>query len=89
MAQEAVGNAVRHAGARTIRLKLLVQAAQVRLLIIDDGHGFDAAAIPSDRYGLAGLSERAHLLGGALNLQTSPGAGTRVEVRLPLEEPHA
>jgi two-component system NarL family sensor kinase len=89
IAQEAVGNAVRHAGARTIRLKLLVQASQVRLLIIDDGQGFDAAAIPSDRYGLAGISERAHLLGGALNLQTSPRAGTRVEVRLPLEEPHA
>jgi len=89
IAQEAVGNAVRHAGARTIRLKLQAQPGQVRLLILDDGRGFDATAIPQDRYGLAGISERAHLLGGKLTLQTSPGRGTRVEVRLPLDEAHA
>ena len=86
IAQEAVGNAVRHAGARTIRLKLLAQPGQVRLLVIDDGRGFDATAIPKDRYGLAGINERVHLLGGQLNLQTSPGRGTRVEVRVPLDE---
>jgi len=89
IAQEAVGNAVRHAGARTIRLKLQAQPGQVRLLILDDGRGFDATAIPQDRYGLAGISERVHLLGGKLTLQTSPGRGTRVEVRLPLDEAHA
>jgi len=89
IAQEAVGNAVRHAGARTIRLKLQAQPGQVRLLVIDDGRGFDATAIPQDRYGLAGISARVHLLGGKLTLQTSPGRGTRVEVRLPLDEAHA
>jgi two-component system, NarL family, sensor kinase len=89
IAQEAVGNAVRHAGARTIRLKLLAQPGQVRLLVIDDGRGFDATAMPKDRYGLAGINERVHLIGGQLNLQTSPGRGTRVEVRVPLDETHA
>jgi two-component system NarL family sensor kinase len=88
IAQEAVANAVRHAAARTIRLKLLAQPGQVRLLVIDDGRGFDANDIPKDRYGLAGINERVHLLGGKLTLQTSPGHGTRLEVEVPLEEGH-
>jgi two-component system, NarL family, sensor kinase len=88
IAQEAVGNAVRHSGARTVRLKLMAQPGRVRLLVIDDGRGFDATAIPNGRYGLAGINERVHLLAGQLNLQTSPGRGTRVEVRVPLDETH-
>jgi two-component system NarL family sensor kinase len=88
IAQEAVGNALRHAAARTIRLKLAVQPGQVRLLISDDGRGFDAQAISHGRYGLAGINERVHLLGGKLTLQTSPGQGTRVEVLVPLNETH-
>ena len=88
IAQEAVTNAVRHAAARTIRLKLLAQPGQVRLTIIDDGRGFDPNAIPTDRYGLVGINERVRLLGGSLTLQSSPGQGTRVEVRVPLDEVH-
>jgi two-component system NarL family sensor kinase len=88
IAQEAVANAVRHAAARSIRLKLLAQPGQVRLLVIDDGRGFDANDIPKDRYGLAGINERVHLLGGKLTLQTSPGHGTRLEVEVPLDEGH-
>jgi two-component system sensor histidine kinase DegS len=84
-----VGNALRHAGARTIRLKLLAQPGRVRLLVLDDGRGFDPTAIPKDHYGLAGINERVHLLGGKLNLQSSPGRGTRVEVVVPVEETHA
>jgi|SRR5579859_2267867 len=89
IAQEAVGNALRHAGARTIRLKLLAQPGRVRLLVIDDGRGFDSTALPKNRYGLAGINERIHLLGGQLNLQTSPGRGTRVEVSVPVDDTHA
>ncbi len=89
IAQEAVANAVRHAGARTIRVKLLAQPAHVRLMVIDDGRGFDVNALPTDRYGLAGIQERVHLLGGKLTLQTSPGQGTQVDVLVPLSEPHA
>jgi len=89
IAQEAVGNAVRHAAARTIRVKLLAQPAHVRLMVIDDGRGFDASALPTDRYGLAGIQERVHLLGGKLTLQSSPGQGTQVDVLVPLDETHA
>ncbi len=89
IAQEAVTNALRHAAARAIRIKLLAQPAQVRLVVADDGRGFDASTLPAGRYGLAGISERAHLLGGKLTLQTSPGQGTRLEVVVPLSETHA
>jgi two-component system NarL family sensor kinase len=89
IAQEALANAMRHAAAHTIRLKLLAQSGQVRLLVTDDGRGFDANAIPKDRYGLAGIYERVRLLGGKLTLQSSPGQGTRVEVLVPLDEGHA
>jgi two-component system NarL family sensor kinase len=89
IAQEAVGNAVRHAGARSIRVKLLTQPAHVRLMVIDDGRGFDASLLPKDRYGLAGIQERVHLLGGKLTLQSSTGQGTQVDVVVPLGEPHA
>ena len=89
IAQEALANAVRHAEARTIRVKLLAQPAHVRLMVIDDGRGFDVTTLPKDRYGLAGIQERAHLLGGKLTLQTSPGQGTQVDVLVPLGEPHA
>ena len=89
IAQEAVTNALRHASARAIRVKLLAQPAHVRLVVADDGRGFDASSLPAGRYGLAGISERAHLLGGQLTLQTSPGQGTRLEIVVPLGETHA
>jgi signal transduction histidine kinase len=59
----------------------------VRLTIVDDGRGFDvdaaiAAALRRGRLGLAGISERIRLLGGALKLTSAPGQGTRVEVAL-------
>src|SRR5579859_516644 len=88
IAQEAIANAQRHAAARTIRVKLLVQSGQVRLYVIDDGQGFDPNTIPAGRYGLAGINERVHLLGGQLTLQSSPGQGTRLEVMVPLDEAH-
>jgi two-component system NarL family sensor kinase len=82
--QEALTNAVRHAGARHIRLVLAFESGEVSLTVEDDGKGFDAGRIPTDRYGLVGLNERARLLGGTLDLQSSPGEGTRVVARVAL-----
>ncbi|MCC7361239.1 MAG: GAF domain-containing sensor histidine kinase [Anaerolineales bacterium] len=84
IAQEALTNAVRHAQARHIRLALVTQPSEVQLTVEDDGRGFDAGQIPKDRYGLIGLNERTHLLGGRLDLQSSPGEGTRVVVTVRL-----
>jgi len=86
VAQEALTNVARHAGARHATLRLVTTPDQVRLTIEDDGRGFDPSRVPRGRYGLVGLSERAKLLGGVLRLESSPGAGTRVEVLVPLDE---
>ena len=85
IAQEALTNAVRHASARRVMLQLATSPDQVQLLVEDDGAGFDPAQIPRGRYGLIGVNERVKLLGGSLQLQSSPGAGTRLEVTVPLE----
>jgi two-component system NarL family sensor kinase len=84
IAQEALANALRHARARHVTIELATTADEVRLSVEDDGRGFDPAQVSKERYGLIGLSERAHLLGGKLRLESSPGEGTRVEVGVPL-----
>jgi two-component system NarL family sensor kinase len=84
IAQEALTNITRHAQARQVNLELSLTPEQIRLSIEDDGQGFDPEDAPQGRYGLVGLNERAKLLGGALRIESSLGAGTRVEVTIPL-----
>jgi len=85
--QEALTNVARHAEARRVTVRLVATPEQVQLTIEDDGLGLDASDTAEDRYGLVGMNERARMLGGALDLSTSPGAGTRVRVTVPLEKP--
>jgi two-component system NarL family sensor kinase len=84
IAQEALANVVQHAGARHAVIRLATRSEQVRLTIEDDGKGFDLSQIPAGRFGLVGLTERARLLGGSLQIHSSPGSGTLVEVEVPL-----
>jgi two-component system NarL family sensor kinase len=84
IAQEALTNIARHAGANRVILELTTTPAEIRLSIEDDGHGFELDDVPPGRYGLIGLNERARLLGGSLRLKSGPGAGTRIEVTIPL-----
>jgi signal transduction histidine kinase/ligand-binding sensor domain-containing protein len=87
IAQEAVTNVVKHAGASQIRVKLHMEARKLRLHIQDDGHGFEqdgAFASLGGHFGLLGMRERAERLGGELHLASHPGAGTEVEVMVPL-----
>ena len=85
-AQEALGNAVRHARARAIDLRLGVVDHQAELRIDDDGIGFCTKGEAARRRGLGLLSleERAKLLGGSFTLDTSPGKGTHLCIRIPL-----
>lgn len=85
IAQEALANVVQHAAASQASLQLLASQGQVKLIVADNGRGFDPAHIPPGRYGLVGLNERARLLGGKLYLESNPGAGTRLEVSVPLD----
>jgi two-component system NarL family sensor kinase len=84
MAQEALANVVQHAAAQRVTLSLTTLPEQVTLVVEDDGHGFDPVQTQRDRFGLIGLNERAKLLGGALQLHSSPGAGTRIEINVPV-----
>lgn len=84
IAQEALTNALQHAQAGRIHLRLELTPHAAHLTIEDDGTGFDPEALPDGRYGLVGLNERVHLLGGRLHLQSEPGAGTRLEITIPL-----
>jgi two-component system NarL family sensor kinase len=86
MAQEALTNISRHAGARHISLRLETTPHRIRLTIEDDGSGFDPAEVGDGHYGLVGINERARLLGGQMRVQSSPGSGTRVVLTVPLEE---
>jgi two-component system NarL family sensor kinase len=83
IAQQAVANVARHAGARHATIRLAREDGEVRLRVEDDGIGFDPAEVPSDRFGLMGMSERARLMGGKLSLQSSPGGGTVIDVMVP------
>jgi signal transduction histidine kinase len=59
----------------------------VCVTVTDDGCGFDPSRLDSDRLGLAGISERVRLLGGAVEIETNPGAGTTVRATLPQWRP--
>jgi signal transduction histidine kinase len=80
--QEAVRNAVRHSGARLVRIYLTEEAGGVRVSVQDDGKGFD----PSREKGLGmiGMEERVLHLGGSWRVDSEPGRGTIVSFGLPL-----
>ncbi|HEX9705727.1 MAG TPA: PAS domain S-box protein [Gemmatimonadales bacterium] len=80
--QEALTNVARHAGARTVRVRLLREEATVELRVQDDGTGFEPGH--GGRLGLRGMRERAALLGGSLVVESHLGAGTIVTAHLPV-----
>lgn len=83
VAQEAIANVAHHANARTLRVQLAYEGAQVALTVADDGLGFDPQrAEQAGHYGLAGMRERAALVGGALIIESQPETGTRVQLRI-------
>ncbi len=87
--REALTNVVRHAKARRVSVLLERRADHVLLIVEDDGRGFDAAALlrapaAQGKLGLLGMQERATLAGGSVEVESNPGAGTTVFVRLPL-----
>jgi signal transduction histidine kinase len=89
VACEALTNVFRHAHAKRVSVLLQRRADQVSLIVEDDGRGFDAAAVlqtpaTQGRLGLLGMQERAALAGGSAEIESRPGAGTTVYVRMPL-----
>lgn len=88
VAQEALTNIVKHAAARQVSIILEERAGRVRLIIEDDGKGFnpEAKTQPAGlgQLGLVGMQERIALVGGALTIELAPGQGTTIFVRVPL-----
>jgi len=87
--QEALTNVAKHAGARSVRVRLERTEAMVELRVQDDGTGFDPAAgaegPAEDRHlGLQGMHERAALLGGSIQVESRAGAGTTITARFPV-----
>ena len=85
LAQEAITNVVRHARAKTLTVELRPSESSLRLLVRDDGKGFDVAAAKARAeqgasLGLLGMKERAALAGGSAQISSSPGEGTIVEI---------
>ncbi len=87
IAQEALTNAIRHARATSVRVGLVYASTGVTLLVQDDGEGFDRSLLEDGGaehgLGLGGMAERARLLGGTLELDSTPGWGTRIRAWIP------
>jgi len=83
IAQEALQNALRHAAASRILIRLEAREEMIRLTIEDNGQGFMMGEA-GGHFGLVGMQERTRLLGGNLQVQSSPGAGTRITAEAPL-----
>lgn len=84
IAGEALANVRRHAQAHEVEIALRGRAGSVELAVRDDGRGFDPKAPRDGRHGLAGMRERAKLLGGGVRIESRPGRGTRVMARVPV-----
>lgn len=87
--QEALTNVAKHAEARCVSVIVERQPAHVRVIVEDDGSGCELDSstgmpINGSGLGLLGIRERAELAGGRLTLESSPGAGTTIYVRIPL-----
>jgi signal transduction histidine kinase len=87
IAQEALHNVVKHAGAREVRVGIERVPDGVRMTVADDGRGFDPSTVPDGHLGLAGMLARTERLGGELDISSAPGQGTLVEVVLPEHAP--
>jgi two-component system, NarL family, sensor histidine kinase DevS len=83
IAQEALTNATKHGQATRIVVEIHEDPTTVHLTVRDNGDGFDPAA-QSDGFGLLGIRERTELLDGELQVNSTPGTGTTLSVRLPL-----
>lgn len=83
--QEALTNIGRHAQAQHVSVQLAIMPDQIHLLVTDDGRGFDPEQPAFNRFGLIGMNERVNLLSGRLQVSSSPGAGTELDISIPLE----
>src|SRR5438128_7691826 len=84
--QEGLTNVMRHAGATEVRIGIKSAKDVLSILIIDNGKGITKQQISNPKsFGIVGMKERVHRVGGQLNIYSSPGRGTRIEISTPLQ----
>jgi signal transduction histidine kinase len=92
IAQEGLGNALKHAEASEAALRLIYSSVTVKLIVEDNGRGFHTPEVMEPgagrAWGLIGMQERAALAGAELTIQSEPGAGTRITVSVPVNFPY-
>ncbi len=82
--REGLRNAVSHSGGAKIRMEISISEAEVVAAVEDWGDGFDASSPSSEGIGLRSMRERAKLMRGTFDIASTPGNGTRTEIRVPL-----
>jgi signal transduction histidine kinase len=92
--QESIANTRKHSGATRVDVRVRALPAYIEVTVEDNGRGFDvhstvARALDASRLGLAGVSERARLLGGAVEIEARVGEGVLVRATLPRWRPAA
>ena len=84
--QEALHNAVKHSAAKLIKVHMAEQSNEVHLIVSDTGNGFDVDAAKESRgLGLISMQERIRLVNGTISIESNPGSGTKIHVRVPFE----
>ena len=83
-------NVLKHAAARNVQLTIKVKNGAARLKVEDDGRGFTlpehlSLLAQENHFGIIGVEERLSLLGGTMNVETTPGKGTTLTATVPLE----
>ena len=89
--QECLTNVIRHAQAKSVRVSLCQEDENILLVVEDDGIGFCESDLSNSlgSLGLLGMKERAQFCGGEVQISSSPGKGTTVTVRVPVDTPGA
>jgi len=84
--QEAISNTLRHASAHKLTIELFPIPESLMLRITDDGQGFDIETRDETRYGINTMKERALEIGGTCQIISAPDSGTRIEIKVPINE---
>lgn len=82
--KEALANVSRHARATHVKVQATIEDRFLVVKVEDDGQGFNPEQVPAGHYGLLGMRERLRQVGGNLGVQSKPGGGTQLEMRIPL-----
>ena len=85
IAQEALTNVVKHADARSVRMRLSRSGNRIVLVVQDDGRGFEPESVRDGGVGLLGMRERIALVGGRLTIESTEGAGTMLTAEVPIQ----